>query len=306
MNPHNMTPAPYRIPVLSTQDLKRVGYETRDGDSAVLLHLTNPDLSKHAVIIEGAPGVGKTELAKALQRAISAKLLKEENTDIGCAYIETLFHSWTSNDDLFSAPHVGNIAVGVTNPLDAYKKGVLWLAAIESWKRPVVLLLDEFEKCQQRSEYLILSFLEDGRVQDSDPAGDGNEVYADLSNIIVVLTTNGTRELHEATKRRAMRYRMDYLSPAVESQLLRKMTGAPVSAITTLVKAANEIRKSGTSSPSIQEMSLLLLDARHTVNEAEAAVLVRGLLCKTEQDMTIEAQATLGAALYGAFGQGGN
>lgn len=289
------------VPVITEADMNRVGYYTRDGDGAVLLHATNPRLNRHVILIQGAPGVGKSEFAKALSRAIDHKNKAAGHTE-GCSYLELLIHSWTSNDDLFAAPHVGNIAVGVKESRDAYRPGILWQAAIQSHFRPVVLLLDEFEKCQVRSEYLFLSWLQDGRVQDSDPDGDGQVIYANLSNIIVVLTSNDTRPLHEATLRRALRYTMQYLPMEAESKLLHRSTGAPIAAIKAVLTAGTKIRDSGSSSPSIQEMGELLMTAQLCTKATDIAVLIKGTLTKTDGCMTSKEIAELAGQLYSAFG----
>lgn len=281
------------IPVLTVKDFEQAGYSTRPQDRAVILHITNPRVQHKTLLLRGKPGVGKTEFAKALARAIS-------NVAGSCAYLEYLTHSWTSNEHLFVGPNVMNIAVGVTQREDAIIKGVLWRAAEHSHTEPTVVLLDEFEKCQQRSEALVLGFLQDGRVQDSDPQDSGQEVYANLNNLIVVLTSNEARDLYEATLRRCFRYRMPYLEPKVEIALLRKLTGAPVSAITDVVSMAGNIRNRA-SSVSLQEMRYLLEDARMADGADVISTLIEGTLTKSEGDMTPKEIADLSVSLFNAF-----
>lgn len=289
------------IPLVTPEDMRAHGYYTRPGDGAALLYLTGSDLDRNMIIIEGQPGVGKSEFAKVLSKVISDKLA-EQGANATCEYLEYMVHSWTSNDDLFASPHIGNIAAGVSNPSDAYRPGILWQASVKSLLGPVVLLLDEFDKCQQRSEYLFLAWLQDGVVQDSDVNGDGRKVYANLENIVVVLTSNGTRKLHDATLRRALRYNMAYLEPSVEVELLRKMTGAPVTAIKAVVDAANRIRTGATSSPSLQEMGILLKVAARCPNAPYIATIIKGTLCKTDGCMSNSDIAKLAETLHSSFG----
>jgi len=281
------------VPELTAHDLMQVGYFTRPvEDGALLADLTNPDptMKHRIVIIRGAPGVGKSEMAKAIARAIFAKTN-------AVSYIEYLTHSWTSNEQLFVGPNVQNIAVGVNQPEHAIIKGVLWRAAEKSCTMPVVLLLDEFDKCQQRSEALLLGFLQDGRVQDSDPQDAGGEIYACLENIVLVITSNDTRDLYEATLRRAFRYEMPFLPEATEVQLLRKWTGAPVAAIQAVVTAARTIRQRG-SSVSAQEMAYLLTGSRRMETVEQLGFLIKGRLMKQPGDLTPNELANLSVTLY--------
>lgn len=293
------------IPFITLQDMRRAGYEPRDSDLALLIHLTNPDQEDgHNGIVTGPPGAGKTFFALKLSEAITHKLSKQYPT-VTCAYFEMLMHSWISNEEMYAAPHIGNIAVGVEDREEAYRKGILWLAAEASLRGPVVLCLDEIDKCQQRSENLLLTFLQTGRVQDSNPDGGTAEVMANLDNLIVVMTSNATRELGEPTKRRAFRYEMTYLSVQVETKLLHRLTGAPVAAVNALVQAANKIRESMSSSPSLQEMKQLLLNVKYAPTAEIVAVMIQGQLCKRDQDMSPEDMAKLASTLYAAYGVDG-
>lgn len=283
---------------ITTQDMNSVGYITRAEDAVVLKFLSQPLVRNKSVIITGAPGVGKTEFAKAFYRALVLK------GDLHVKYIEYLTHSWTSDEHLFVGPNIANIASGLAagDPGAAVIRGVLWRAAEYSKEGPVVLLLDEFEKCQPRTEALLLGFMQDGRVQGSDPLGQKGELYADLSNIYLFLTSNGTRALWEATMRRAYRYHMNYLTPGDEVKLLRKLTNAPVGAIGALVSAATNIRNKRASSVSLQEMENILLVGSDLESSDQFVTIITSILTKNPGDMSPEDIGQLAVVLFNEFG----
>jgi MoxR-like ATPase len=291
-----------RIPVITEHDMMAQGYYMRPGDAAWLADATHPAAEQRCLLFTGNPGVGKSQAPKTLSHAIAAKQTGVDAA-AGCAYLELNIHSWTSNDEVFVSPHIGKITVGgLKDPKDAYRPGILFQAAVQSWHRPVVVLLDEFDKCQERTENLFLSWMEDGRVQDSDPNGDGDVLYADLSNIIVVLTSNGTRDLGQALLDRVFAYHMNALPKDAESRLLRQLTGAPVGAISPLIDAANLIRKRQQSFPSVRGMSRLLRNASIAPDEFTIGYHIKGLLAKQPDDMNTEQITDLAKVLFDAFG----
>ncbi|MDW7996034.1 MAG: hypothetical protein RMI91_15415, partial [Gemmatales bacterium] len=132
---------------------------------------------------------------------------------------------------------------------DAYKPGWLLQAALQSRHGPTVLLLDEWDKTLDRADALLLQFLQDGTV-----GGPFGEVWtADKNNLIVILTSNEFRPLAEPLLRRCYRYRLTYLPPEVEADILRKESGLPASFCRQVVKVLTIVRTRGESSPSLQE-----------------------------------------------------
>jgi MoxR-like ATPase len=190
--------------------LASVGYLA--DESASLVSFLAGQLGK-PVLVEGPAGVGKTELAKALSRATERKLIRlqcYEGLDEAKALYEWNYRKqllriqteaadtgWqTVQDDIFGEEFL------LTRPL---------LQAI-SEDSPVVLLIDEIDKTDQEFEAMLLEILSDFQVSIPELG-----VIEARSRPLVLLTSNNTRELTEALKRRCLYLWLDY--PTVEREL---------------------------------------------------------------------------------------
>ena len=189
--------------------LAEVGY-LADEPAALVSYLAQ-QLGK-PVLVEGPAGVGKTELAKALSRATGRELVRlqcYEGLDEAKAMYEWNYRKqllriqaggeagWSDvQDDIFGEEFL------LTRPL---------MRAISS-PEPVVLLIDEIDKTDQEFEAMLLELLSDFQI-----------TIPELGQIsattmpIVVLTSNDSRELTEALKRRCLYLWLDY--PAVEREM---------------------------------------------------------------------------------------
>jgi MoxR-like ATPase len=182
------------------------------GESAALVSYLATRLGK-PVLVEGPAGVGKTELAKALSRYLDRTLVRlqcYEGLDEAKALYEWNYRKqllriqaeaegagWDQvQDDIFGEEFL------LTRPL---------LQAISS-AEPVVLLIDEIDKTDQEFEAMLLEILSDFQVS----IPELGRVEA-RSRPIVLLTSNNTRELTEALKRRCLYLWLDY--PDVEHEL---------------------------------------------------------------------------------------
>jgi MoxR-like ATPase len=190
--------------------LGAVGYLA--DESAALVSFLAGKLGK-PVLVEGPAGVGKTELAKALSRATERKLIRlqcYEGLDEAKALYEWNYRKqllriqteaadtgWqTVQDDIFGEEFL------LMRPL---------LQAIAE-DEPVVLLIDEIDKTDQEFEALLLEILSDFQVSIPELG-----VIEAKSRPLVLLTSNNTRELTEALKRRCLYLWLDY--PDVEREL---------------------------------------------------------------------------------------
>jgi MoxR-like ATPase len=190
--------------------LERVGYLA--GESTALVAYLASELGK-PVLVEGPAGVGKTELAKALSRATGRKLIRlqcYEGLDEAKALYEWNYRKqllriqteadgagWEEvQDDIFGEDFL------LTRPL---------LQAIAS-DEAVVLLIDEIDKTDQEFEAMLLEVLSDFQISIPELG-----VVEAKSMPLVLLTSNNSRELTEALKRRCLYLWLDY--PDVEREL---------------------------------------------------------------------------------------
>ena len=192
------------------QALARVGYLA--DEPAALVSFLAQRLGK-PVLVEGPAGVGKTELAKALSRATGRELIRlqcYEGLDEAKALYEWNYRKqllriqaeaegagWQEvQDDIFGAEFL------LQRPL---------MAAIAA-EEPVVLLIDEIDKTDQEFEAMLLELLSDFQI-----------TIPELGRIeartmpVVLLTSNNSRELTEALKRRCLYLWLDY--PTLEHEL---------------------------------------------------------------------------------------
>jgi MoxR-like ATPase len=271
--------------------LHSANYIPRPAELLALRSMIARQNGARVLVLEGAPGTGKTSLGRAFAQAIGAEV------------VYYLCHHWTTEEEMFLGVDVGRVAAGVESPDEAYRPGFLLRAAEASRRCPVVVIIDELDKAPERSEALLLEFLQTGRVH-----GPRGEVWqADLSRLFVFVTTNGLRPLMEPTLRRGFRLRMEFLPPHVEQDLLRKWTGAPTTAIRVVVRMANTIRAKGATAPSVQEMRHLLEDMRQATSASDAELLLRGWLVKESEDwdaLTSEFGAKPASVLWGEWKRG--
>ena len=248
--------------------LEAVGYVTRTQEALALRAMMARENGAKVLVLEGPPGTGKTAMGEAF-----AKFL-----DVPSIYYQC--HHWTSEEEMFLGVDVGAVAAGVEKASDAYRPGFLLRAVRASQEGRVVIIIDEIDKAPERTEALLLDFLQNGRIY-----GPRGEVWQGvLPNMFVFITTNGLRPMMEPTLRRGFRLKMSFLAENVECDLLRKWTGAPVGAIRATVRMANIIRTKGATAPSVQEMKHLLNDMQVVGTAAEVEILLRGWLVKEDED----------------------
>jgi MoxR-like ATPase len=189
------------------QALHGVGYLPDRGLATVLylaLKLEKP------VLLEGDAGVGKTEAAKALAEATGARLIRlqcYEGLDVGHAvyewnYPRQLLHIRAAQEGTVSDEELFDRQFLIRRPL---------LDAIES-SEPVVLLIDEIDRADDEFEAFLLELLSDFQIT----IPELGTVRA-VRKPTIVLTSNRTRELHDALKRRCLYHWIGH--PALEREI---------------------------------------------------------------------------------------
>jgi len=228
-------------------------------------------LGMNTFILEGAPGTGKTAFSSYVSQHLSA------------AYVYYQAHSWTTDEELLRGLNIPKIVIGATEETEVTSPGVLWQVLELSKRGRVVLCLDELDKAPEKSEVLLLDFLQNFRIK----THDGQEVIGIKDNIIVFITSNNVRPLMEATYRRGFRIKMEFLPPNVEADIIRKKSGQPKGVIRFIVRMMNAIRQNGCTSPSLQEGINLALSLKAAKSVNDVGLLINGWLVKEEEEDTL-------------------
>ena len=194
----------------SRQGLGDVGY-LADESTALVSYLAGR-LGK-PVLVEGPAGVGKTELAKALSRATGRTLIRLQCYE-GLDEAKALYE-WNYRKQLLRIQTETREAGWEQVKEDIFGEEFLLprplLTAISA-DEPVVLLIDEIDKTDQEFEAMLLEVLSDFQIS----IPELGRVEA-RTHPVVLLTSNNSRELTEALKRRCLYLWLDY--PELEHEL---------------------------------------------------------------------------------------
>jgi MoxR-like ATPase len=272
--------------------LAAVDYLVDEGlATAMFLSLRLPQ----PLLLEGEAGVGKTEAAKALASVLDTPLIRLQCYD-GIDASEALYE-WNyprqllsirladssdtplSEDDLFGSDYL------IRRPL---------LQALEHpGPRPAVLLIDEIDRADDDFEAFLLELLAEAAV-----------TIPELGTIhathppVIVLTSNRTRDLHDAVKRRCLYQWIDYPNAEREVEIVRRrVNGASESLAVQVVAAVAKMREGDVQKPPGIAEAIDWLKALELlgVSELDAATIGRtlGSVLKYGEDQDVVRAAGL-------------
>jgi MoxR-like ATPase len=229
------------------------------------------------VLLEGEAGVGKTEAAKAMAAALDAPLIRlqcYEGLDIAHAVYE-----WNYARQLL---HIRAAQAGTVDESELFGPEFLIrrpvLEALESERR-ALLLIDEIDRADEEFEAFLLEVLSDFQVT----IPELGTIHA-RTKPYVVLTSNRTRELHDALKRRCLYHWIEHPSLAREIEIVElRVPGVPDRLAEQAARFAAELRS---------------LDLQKPPGIAETIDWVRALTALGRAELDVEhVQATLGSLL---------
>ncbi|MCH7899321.1 MAG: MoxR family ATPase [Acidobacteria bacterium] len=196
------------------------------------------------LFLEGEAGVGKTEVAKVLAAMAGEDLIRlqcYEGLDVGQALYEWDYARQMMEIRLLEARGEGSSAQARDIMSREFLIARPLLKAVETSRdghRPV-LLIDELDRADEEFEAFLLELLSDFQVTIPEIGTIKAEVPP-----IVVLTSNRTREIHDALKRRCIYHWIDYPSPDLEASIvMRKVPGVEADLARNLSLAMERLRQ---------------------------------------------------------------
>lgn len=235
-----MAPSPQSVD--ATLELLSAGKYVADRSLATALHLA---LSLgRPLFLEGEAGVGKTEIAKVLSETLGRKLIRlqcYEGLDVSSAVYEWNYARQMVEIRLAEATGGADrdaLSRDIFDERFLIKRPILQALEADDAGAPV-LLIDELDRTDEPFEAFLLEVLSDFQVTIPEL---GPQTAA--TPPIVIITSNRTREIHDALKRRCFYYWVDYPSAARELEILKiKAPTAPAALSQEVVAFVHELRK---------------------------------------------------------------
>ena len=243
------------------------------------------------LFLEGEVGVGKTEIAKVLAQVLDRSMVRlqcYEGLDVASAVYEWNYQKQMIEIRLAEAQGVTNrdgLGHDIFSERFLIKRPLL--RALESDKRgPQVLLIDELDRSDEPFEAYLLELL-----------GDFQVTIPELGTVraneppIVIITSNRTREIHDALKRRCFYFWLDYPEAAREREILAiKAPGVGERLSAQVVAFVHELREADLfKRPGIAE-SIDWAKSLHTLDQVELdqenVGSTLGILLKYQDDIT--------------------
>ena len=241
------------------------------------------------LLLEGEAGVGKTELAKVLAASLGARLIRlqcYEGLDVNTAVYEWNYPRQMLEIRLLEAR--GEIDKATAHDIfsaDFLLKRPLLQALETSDGVPPVLLIDEIDRADEEFEAYLLEILSDFQVTVPEI---GTIRAAEAPR--VVLTSNRTREVHDALKRRCLYHWIDYPTAAKEFEIVStRVPEAPAALARDVVAFVHRLRTADlTKVPGVAETldwAAALLSLGATELEGDVVDQTLGVVLKYEEDI---------------------
>src|SRR5512132_3108467 len=242
------------------------------------------------LLLEGEAGVGKTELAKVLAASLGAKLIRlqcYEGLDVNAAVYEWNYPRQMLEIRLLEARGEADRATAhdIFGPDFLIRRPLLQALEAGADGEPPVLLIDEIDRADEEFEAYLLEILSDFQVTVPE-IGTIKAVRPPR----VILTSNRTREVHDALKRRCLYHWIDYPTAQKEFEIvLARVPDAPERLARDVVAFVHRLREADlTKVPGIAETldwaaALLSLGSRELAPELVDETL--GVVLKYEEDI---------------------
>ena len=239
------------------------------------------------LLLEGEPGVGKTSAAKAVAEVLGTTLIRLQCYE-GIAANEALYE-WNFARQLLAARTAEARGESIVAD-DLFSEEFLLdrplLRAVRHTDGPAVVLLDEIDRADDEFEALLYEFLGECAVTVPEIG-----TFTATHPPVVILTSNRTRELHDALKRRCLYHWIDYPGPQRAAAIVRRNVADSaqplVTAATAFVHRARALdldKPPGLAEAIDWVRALSVLGVAELVGDAAARTL--GALAKTPDDLT--------------------
>lgn len=270
--------------------MEQNGYVLDDEQAVVLLLMTE---LQRPLLLEGDAGVGKTELAAALAKHLGTRFIRlqcYEGLDVNSAIYE-----WNYQRQLLEIRlHQSELEAGKAHEVNLYGEDFLLkrplLQSITETVSPV-LLIDEIDRADEEFEAFLLEVLSEFQIT----IPEFGTVTA-VSRPHVILTSNATRDLSDALRRRCLYSYVDYPSPAKEAKIIaRHIPLLNEKLLFQIVQMVDKIRQLNLRKrPGVAEaidwagalMCLEITDIKSLIEEGNENQLEHSLSCllKTRED----------------------